>query len=166
MYLTHIRGESLLKDGILGFRYQLLIALLKHGGIDTGCAVLMAVLVHLVDEEQGQHLDALVQIPQLFVQVGFDGAPDLRLLDDVLVYIANGLAQLDLLGVAELDMLKVGGTVDSGDGVALVQVPLPGQQKQIVSRLDGNGLAGHGSGLTLHIQFHSGLKALVVADGK
>ena len=92
----------------MGFRHQLLVALLKHGGIGAGGAVLMAVLVHLVDKEQGQYLDALLQIPQLLVQVGFDGAPDLRLLDDVLVHVANGLAQLDLLGVAELDMLKVG----------------------------------------------------------
>ena len=61
--------------------------------------------------------------------MGFDGAPDLRFLDDVLVYVANGLAQLDLLGVAELDMLKVGGAVNSGDGVAFVQFPLAGQQE-------------------------------------
>ena len=166
MYLTHIRGESLLKDGILGFCHKLLVAFLKHGGIDTGCAVLMAVLVHLVNEEQGQHLNTLVQIPQFLIQVGFDGAPDLRFLDDILVHIANGLAQLDLLGIPELDMLKVGGTVDSGDGVAFIQFPLTGEQEQIVSRLDGHGLSGHGSGLSLYIQLHPSLKSFVVADGK
>ena len=166
MYLAHICGESLSEERILGLCDQLLIALLKHGGVDAGCAVLMAVLVHLVNEEQGQHLDTLVQIPQLLVQVGFDGAPDLRLLDDVLVHIANGLAQLDLLGVAELDMLKVWGAVDPGHGVAFIEISLAGQQEQIVSRLDGHGLSGHGSGLALHIQFHLGPKAFVVADGK
>ena len=46
--------------------------------------------------------------------MGFDGAPDLRFLDDVLVYVANGLAQLDLLGIAKLDMFKIGSAVDSG----------------------------------------------------
>ena len=129
MYLAHICGESLPEDGVFRLCYKLLVAFLKHGGIDAGGAILVAVLVYLVDEEQGQHLDALLQIPQFFVQVGFDGAPDLRFLDDVLVYVANGLAQLDLLGVAELDMLKVGGAVNSGDGVAFVQFPLAGQQE-------------------------------------
>ena len=89
----------------------------------------MAVLVHLIDEEQGQYLDPLVQIPQLFVKVGFDGAPDLRLLDDVLVHVSNGLAQLDLLGIAKLDMFKIGSAVNSGNGVAFVQFPPAGQQE-------------------------------------
>ena len=129
MYLAHTCGESLSEDGILGFRHQLLVAFLKHGGVDAGCAILVAVLVHLVDEEQGQDLDTLVQIPQLFVQMGFDGASNLRFLDDVLVHISNGLAQLDLLGIPKLDMLKIGGTVDSGDSVAFVQFPPSGQQE-------------------------------------
>lgn len=82
-----------------------------------------------IDEEQGQYLDPLVQIPQLFVKVGFDGAPDLRLLDDVLVHVSNGLAQLDLLGIAKLDMFKIGSAVNSGNGVAFVQFPPAGQQE-------------------------------------
>ena len=126
----------------------------------------MAVLVHFIDKEQGQYLDTLVQIPQFFVQVGFDGAPDLRFLDDVLIYVANGLAQLDLLGISELNMLIVGCTVDSSNGVAFVQLPPAGQQKQIVSRLDSHSLSGHDSGFAFHIQLYPSLKALVVADGK
>ena len=129
MYLAHICGESLSEERILGLCDQLLIALLKHSGVDAGCAVLVAVLVHLIDEEQGQYLDPLVQIPQLFVKVGFDGAPDLRLLDDVLVHVSNGLAQLDLLGIAKLDMFKIGSAVNSGNGVAFVQFPPAGQQE-------------------------------------
>ena len=89
MYLAHIRRKTGLQGGIFRLCHKFLIAFLKHGRIDTGGAVLVAVLVHLVDEKQRQHLDALIQIPQFLVQVSFDGAPDLCLLDDVLIHISD-----------------------------------------------------------------------------
>ena len=52
VYLADISGEAGLQGGIFGLCHQLLIALLKHLGIDSRCAVLVAVLVHLVDEKQ------------------------------------------------------------------------------------------------------------------
>ena len=57
-----IRRKMLPQRRILGNRYQFSVQFLKHLRIDSLAAILGAVLLHLVDEKQGQHLDALFRI--------------------------------------------------------------------------------------------------------
>ena len=122
----------------------------------------MAVLVHLVDEEQGQHLDAPAHVAQLFIQMGLDGAADLGLFHHILVDVPDGLAQRHLLGVAELDVLIARGAVDAGHGVALIQLPPAGQQKQVIPRLYRHRFPGHSAGFALYVHLHFGPEALLV----
>lgn len=73
----------------------------------------------------------------------FNRAADLRAFDDVFIHIANGLAQSHFFGVAKLNVLKVRRAVNSVNGIALVQLPFAGEQKQIISRFDGQRLSGN-----------------------
>ena len=63
-------------------------------------------------------------------------------------------------------MFKVRGAVDPGDGIAFVEIPLSGQKKQVVPRLDSKRLALHNTGFVLGVNFYSGFEALLVGHGQ
>ena len=162
MQLGHVGGKPLPDGGILLFGDQLPVTVLEHFGVDSRRAVLVAVFVHLVDEEQGQHLDAPPHIAQFLVQMGLNRSADLGLFHHVLVNVPDGLAQRHLLGVAELNVLITGGAVDACHSVALVQLPPAGQQEQIVPRFQRHRFPGHGAGFAFHVHLHLGPEALLV----
>ena len=126
----------------------------------------MAVLVHLVDEEQGQHLDAPAHVAQLFIQMGLDGAANLGPFHHVLVDVPDGLAQRHLLGIAELHVLIARGAVDASHSIALVQLPPAGQEKQVVPRLQRHRFPGNNAGFALYVHLHFGPEALLVGHRK
>lgn len=98
--------------------------------------------------------------------MGLNGAANLGFFDDVFVHVSNGFAQSYLLSVAELHVLKVRGAVNPGNGVALVEIPLSRQKKQVVPRLDGKCLALHNTGFVLGINLNPGFEALLVGHGQ
>ena len=165
MDFGYIRGKPLPNPLIFRFCDQLSVTLLKHLGVNARRPVLVAVVLYLVDEEQGQHLDVQVAVAQFLVQMRLDGTTDLRALDDALVHVADGLTQRDLLGVAELDMLISRRAVDSRDGVAIIQFPLAGQEEQVRSRLDRYALAADHAGFAFNIHFYLCAEALFVGYG-
>ena len=129
MYFRNICGEPLPNRCIFRFCKQFKITFLKHLRIDTGRAVLMAVLVHLIDKEQRQHFDSLVSVPQFLIQMRFNGAANLRPLDDVLIDIADRFSQCDFLGITKFNMFVLRCTVNSGNRIPLIKLTLTGKQK-------------------------------------
>ena len=126
MRLGNIRREPLSNWCVLRTGDQLQVAFLKHFGIDTGRSVLQPIVGNLIDEEQGQNLNALVGISKFLVQVCLYSAADLCLLYHVLIDIANRFTQIYLLGIAEFDVLVFRSAINTGNGVSLVKLSFTG----------------------------------------
>ncbi|MPM08126.1 hypothetical protein SDC9_54438 [bioreactor metagenome] len=139
MYLRHVGCEPLPKRRVFRLAHQLGIGFLKHLRVNALTAVLMAVLVNFVDKKQREHLDSLIGISKLLIQVCLNRPADLRTFDDVLIHVADCFTEFYFFCVPKLDMLIFRRAVDSDYRIALVQVSFAGKQKQIVARLDGNG---------------------------
>ena len=85
----------------------------------------VTVLRHLVDEEQGQHLDTLAEEFPFLVQVGTDDLPDLDAALGVLRDVAIGeLTGEDNVAIAQLDHVAVRIDVDHDEGPAVGPVGL------------------------------------------
>ena len=95
-----------------------------------------------------------------------NGPADLCPLDHLLVCIANSPVQGQSLGIGKFNLLHTRGTVNPGQGIALVQLPPPGQLEQIRSLPDIFGLAGDTSVLTLYIQLDPRSKSTLLGDGQ
>ena len=98
------------------------ILLLKHHAVFAehlvAVFVVLAVLCHLVDEEQGQALDAHIEELFLFFKVGEDGFSDLNAAHILFGHIAHHITGFDDFAIGK----GHGATqrVNFGDGVALV----------------------------------------------
>lgn len=79
------------------------VLLLKHQGVQAAVdfGLVDAVSVDAVDEEEREHLHAARPQLELAGQVVLDGAADLRALDDLLVDVAQRLAELEHLAVLD-----------------------------------------------------------------
>jgi hypothetical protein len=99
------------------------IFLLEHVGEDTvlwlSVLVVYTVMIHLVDKEQGQHLDALIEELPLTLDVGEDGFPYLDTAQLVLVHLANHVSSVKLDAVDEFD-----GVVSAIDALHDETVPI------------------------------------------
>lgn len=101
-----------------------------------------AVSVDAVDEEEREHLHAARPQLELAGQVVLDGAADLRALDDLLVDVANGFAQLEHLAVLELyELVALGGADVVDDPTVLVVAVLAAFLVEVGAGLHGDGLA-------------------------
>ena len=101
-----------------------------------------AVAVDAVDERKREHLHAAWPQLELAGQVVLDGAADLRALDDLLVDVAQRLAQLEHLAVLELyELVALGGADVVDDPAALVVAVLAALLVEVVASLHRDGLA-------------------------
>ncbi len=115
------------------------VLLLKHQGVQ---AAVDFGLVDAVDEEEREHLHAARPQLELAGQVVLDGAADLRALDDLLVDVAQRLAELEHLAVLELYELVAHCGADVVDHpAALVVAVLAALLVEVVAGLHRDGLA-------------------------
>ena len=120
------------------------VLLLKHQGVQAAVdfGLVDAVSVDAVDEEEREHLHAARPQLELAGQVVLDGAADLRALDDLLVDVAQRLAELEHLAVLELYELVAHCGADVVDHpAALVVAVLAALLVEVVAGLHRDGLA-------------------------
>ena len=120
------------------------VLLFEHLGVQASVdlGLVDAVAVDAVDEEEREHLHAARPQFELACQVVLDGAADLRTLDDLLVDVTQGLAELEHLAVLELyELVALCGADVVDDPAALVVAVLAALLKEVVASLYGDGLA-------------------------
>ena len=117
------------------------ILLLKHHAIFAkhlvAVFVVLAVLCHFVDEEQGQTLDAHIEELFLFFKVGEDGFSDLNAAHILFGHIAHHITGFDDFAVGK----GHGATqrVNFGDGIPLVLLHFLRNEVKIVPNTENTG---------------------------
>ena len=101
----------------------------------------MTVFIHLINKKQRQHLDSLIGISHLLIQMSLDSPFDLCPFDNIFVHVSDSLSQCHLFGIAKLNMLIIRSTVYSRNGIALVKLTLSRKQKQLITGLYCNRLS-------------------------
>ena len=120
------------------------VLLLEHLGVQAAVdlGLVDAVAVHAVDEEEREYLHAARPQLKLAGQVVLDGAADLRALDDLLVDVAQRLAELEHLAVLELyEFVALGGADVVDDPAVLVVAVLAALLVEVVAGLHGDDFA-------------------------
>ena len=137
------------------------VLLLEDAGVVAlhriAVGVVLPVLLHRVDEEQAQHLDALRAQALLLVQVLLDGAADHLALHGQRVHVAVGLAGPQVVlaaGKAQLHELVALRDADLADAAVAIDRP-PGGLLQVVAVLHGDLLALDAA-CRLHVQLDLG----------
>ena len=117
------------------------ILLLKHHAVVAEhlvtVFVVLAVLCYLVDEEQGQALDAHIKELFLFLKVGEDGFPNLNAAHILFRHIAHHITGFDDFAVGK----SHGATqrVNFGDGVALVLLHFLRNEVKVITNAENTG---------------------------
>ena len=121
--------------GVLFLEHLRVLAVVNLGLVE-------AVLLHLVDEEEAQHLDTLAVERELPLHVVLDGAGDLGALDGLGGHVAQRLAEPHNVAVLELDPLVAGSSLNVvHDPAGLVVAVLLALGVQVVAGLNGDLLA-------------------------
>ena len=117
------------------------ILLLKHHAIFAkhlvAVFIILAVLCHFVDEEQGQALDAHIKELFLFLKVGEDCFPNLNAAHILFGHIAHHITGFDDFAVGK----GHGATqrVNFGDGVALVLLHFLRNEVKVITNAENTG---------------------------
>ena len=147
MYPAHIAagGFKILLIRRVKHRYVLVqnskILLLKHHAVFAEHLVtvfiVLAVLCHLVDEEQGQTLDAHIEELFLFLKVGEDGFSDLNAAHILFGHIAHHITGFDDFAVGKSHVATQ--RVNFGDGVALVLLHFLRNEVKVITNAENTG---------------------------
>ena len=140
----------------------ILILLAKHLGIlprQLALLVVLAVLGHLVDEEEGEDFDSLGMQLVLLAQVRMDRLPDLDAAHRRLRDVAHGVAGLQLAPVGEGHAL--GGGVDVADDAVPVLVEPVRERVDVGARVQAVHFANNGSRLLLNLEIKPSQRGFV-----
>ena len=156
------RIERQLAEHLIG---KLRVLLLENPGVVAQRVVtcVIAVLRHLVDEEQRQHLDALREELALLIEMGADHLADLDAALGLLGHVPVGeLAGHDDVAVAQLDHVTVG--IDVSDEQPLVRLDPAGHVVQVRASVEPLYLTHDRAALGLHLQLHTRPRTRALGD--
>lgn len=126
--------------------------------------VVDAIIRHLVDEEQRQHLDPHREQLEFLVEMRADRLHDLIAFQRQIIHRADGFARMEDGGIAgEIDVFRAGRAVDVIDDETVVDVAAFRFFIEVIARVDGDDFALDAA-LAAHVHFDA-RSVLLVIDG-